>query len=316
MRVLLAGASGAIGHYLVPQLLEAGHEVIGITRRPGSLAGTGAIERVADVSSRPEFLAALDGIHADAVIHQLTALKKPPLTYRDMRETNRLRLEGTSNLIAGAKQIGATKMVAASMFYGYGFTEHNTSHVDETDPFGELDGRNDDVIRAVHGLEQQVRAFGGVVLRYGLIYDPRSRNVSPVPKTWHGRLPLLHISDAASAAVAALEHGKPGEVYNISDDVPTSYRDLQFALAKSIGARRPIELPESVIRAGAPFGGQLTTRTRLRISTEKAKRDLGWEPQFSSIAVGLPAKSARSAQPVTAPIALRPSNNGEPKRAS
>src|ERR1700761_5595743 len=100
MRVLLAGASGAIRRYLVPQLIAAKHDVIGITRTAGSLAGTGAREIVADVLDRPALLAALAGVKADAVVHQLTSLTKPPVTYKSMRETNRLRAEGTSTLIA------------------------------------------------------------------------------------------------------------------------------------------------------------------------------------------------------------------------
>jgi nucleoside-diphosphate-sugar epimerase len=317
MRVLLAGASGAIGHYLVPQLIEAGHEVIGITRRPGSLAATGATERVADISDRAAFLAALDGVHADAVIHQLTALKRPPLTHRDMAATNRLRTEGTSTLIAAARRMGADRMVAASIFYGYGFSAHDTSHVDETDFFGAPDGRNDDVLRAVQGLEQQVRAFGGIVLRYGLIYDPRVKKASPVPRSWHGRLPLLHISDAAASVVSALEHGAPGEAYNIADDTPTSYRDLQTAIAKAAGTHAPIEIPDGVIRTIAPFASEMITRTRLRMSTEKAKRDLEWKPEFPSIVSGLPARTVRVTQaPVTAPTRIPQPGASEPKQAS
>src|ERR1019366_9554993 len=114
MKVLLAGASGAIGRHLVTQLIKAKHEVIGITRTPGSLASTGAREVVADVLDRASLLGALDGIRADAVIHQLTSLKKAPSTRRAMGETNRLRAEGTSTLIAAARRVGAKKFVAAS----------------------------------------------------------------------------------------------------------------------------------------------------------------------------------------------------------
>jgi nucleoside-diphosphate-sugar epimerase len=292
MRVLLAGASGAIGRFLVPQLIEAGHEVIGVTRTAGSLAGTGAIELVADVSDRERFLAAVKNVQADAVVHQLSALKKAPLTHHDMRETNRLRVEGTSTLIAAARRVGAERFVAGSVFYGYGFGEHDADLVDESAPFGEPDGRNNAVLTAVQSLDQQVRAFGGVSLRYGLIYEPGVRRVSAVRRSWNGRLPLLHVSDAASAVIAALAKGKPGQAYNIADDVPTSYRDLQFALARAGGLRPPIELPETVLRAAAPFGSQLVARTRIRLSTRKAKAQLGWAPAYPSIAVGLPAESA------------------------
>jgi nucleoside-diphosphate-sugar epimerase len=287
MRVLIAGASGAIGRYLVPRLIEDGHSVIGITRRPGSLAGTGATELIADISDRAGLLAATRSVTADAVVHEATALKKPPATYHDMRLTNRLRVEGTSNLIAAARQVGATTLVAASIFYGYGFREHGADLVQESAAFGEPDGRNDAVLIALQSLEQQVRAFGGVVLRYGLIYEPNAKRVSPVPKSWNGRLPLLHIADAAEAVSAALAHGRPGEAYNIADDTPASFRDLQFALARAAGLRPPMELPEAVLRAAAPFGAQLMTRTRIRLSTSKAHTELDWTPEYPSLADGL-----------------------------
>jgi nucleoside-diphosphate-sugar epimerase len=290
MRVLLAGASGVIGRRLVAQLIEAGHEVIGVTRRAGSLAGTDAREHVADVSDRAEFLRSLHGIEADAVVNQLTALKKAPLFYRDMRETNRLRLEGTSTLVAAARRVGATKMVSASIFYGYGFSSHDMDLLDETAPFGEPDGRNDVVQASLRGLEQQTRAFGGIALRYGLLYAPGVTRVSPVPRTWNGRLPMLHISDAASAVVLALARGKAGRAYNIADDHPASYREREIAVARAAGVRPPMELPESVLRAAAPFGSQLSTRTRIRMSMKKARRELGWKPQYASLAEGLAAQ--------------------------
>ena len=287
MRVLLAGASGAIGRHLVPQLIEAGHSVVGVTRHAGSLAGTGAEELVADVSNRANFLAAVDGIRADAVVHQLTSLKRSPMRYRDMRATNRLRHEGTSTLIAAARQIGASKFVAASIFYGYGFADHGRRLVDESAPFGEPDGDNDAVQFALLSLEQQVRAFGGVTLRYGLIYSPEPTSASPVPTTWRGVLPMLHISDAAGSVIAALAKGKPGQAYNIADATPATYRAREKALAQLAGFRAPISLPDGLLRATAPFGSQLLTRTNIRVSTQKARKELGWSPQFPSMDAAL-----------------------------
>src|SRR5664279_4266778 len=194
MKVLLAGASGAIGRYLVPQLIAAKHEVIGITRTPGSLDGTGAREVVADVLDREALLGAVEGIRADAVIHQLTSLKKAPSTSRAMRETNRLRAEGTSTLIAAARKVGAKKFVAASFFGGYGLFDHGNESRTELAPFGEVDGRADAVQLALLSLEQQVHAFGGVSLRFGLFYESTTTSVSPVARTWDGLLPMLHVS--------------------------------------------------------------------------------------------------------------------------
>ncbi|MDQ1556867.1 MAG: hypothetical protein QOI02_1869, partial [Actinomycetota bacterium] len=295
MRVLLAGATGAIGRELVPQLIAAGHEVIGITRHAGALAGSGAQEIVADVLDREGFLRALDGVSADAVINQLTALAKPPVHYRDMRQTNRLRTEGTSTLIAAARQVGAKRFVTASIFYGYGFSDRGRVLLDESASFGSEPDKspNDDVLRAVLSNEQQARAFGGVALRYGLFYSAHSRP-SPVARRWDGALPVVHIADAAQAAVLALTKGKPGEAYNVATDEEVTYRELQDRLAALEGVRRPTEVPDGLLRAVAPFGSQLVTRASVRLSSEKARRVLGWRPRYERLDDLLPPAPARA----------------------
>ncbi|MDQ1543212.1 MAG: hypothetical protein QOK08_850 [Actinomycetota bacterium] len=289
MRVLVGGASGTIGKFLVPQLIAAGHEVIGITRTRGALAGTGAREIVADVLDRHALLAALRGVKADAVVHQLTALKKAPRTIHDMRATDRLRSEGTSTLVAAARLTGATKFVAASIFYGYGFGNLGLRPIDETSRFGLLntfgtpDHANESVLQALLALEEQVHAFGGISLRYGLFYGDAHAEVSPVSRTWNGVLPMVHLSDAARAVVLALDRGNTREVYNIADDNPTTYRDREIAIARAAGRRHPQSLPDGLLRIAAPFGSQLLTSTSVRMVSDKARRELGWEPEFPSI---------------------------------
>jgi nucleoside-diphosphate-sugar epimerase len=305
MRVLLAGASGAVGRYLVPQLIEAKHEVIGITRTPGSLAGTGAVEIVADVLDRPALFAALDGVKADAVIHQLTALSKSPATLRAMRPTNRLRTEGTSALIAAARRVGAKKFVAASFFGGYGLRDHGREPLAESAPFGEPDRRADAVQVALQSLEQQVRAFGGVCLRFGLFYDTVTTAVSPVSATWDGVLPMVHLSDAAAATVLALAKYRPGAVYNIADEHPLTYRAREQARAAAAGIRPPKRLPDGVLRRAAPYGALLLTRTSIALSTALAETELGWTPQFPSLLACLGADApVREAAAIPVPAAL------------
>jgi nucleoside-diphosphate-sugar epimerase len=300
MRVLVAGATGAIGHFLVPQLIAARHDVIGITRRRGSLTGTGACEIVADVLDRHALLAALHGVTADAVVHQLTALKKAPRTIHDMRETDRLRSEGTSALVAAARLTGATKFVAASIFYGYGFGDLGSKPVDESSRFGLLtpigspDHANESVLQALLSLEEQVHAFGGVSLRFGLFYGGDGAVVSPVSRTWNGVLPMVHVSDAAKAVVLALARGKAREVYNIADNNPTTYRDREIAIARVAGLRHPQSLPDGLLHIAAPFGSQLLTSTNVRMSSEKARRELGWEPEFPSITEWADARGGHS----------------------
>ena len=286
MRVLLAGASGAIGRRLVPQLLEAGHHVTGLTRGKGALPGSGAEWIVADLLDREAVLTAVEGEEFDAVIHQATDLARPPLSYPHMLMTNRLRSEGTSTLIAAARHVGAKKFITASVFYGYGFTDLGPEPVVETDAFGLLSTASlDPVHHALLSNEQQTHAFGGVSLRYGLLYGDAPALV--VASDWNGELPVLHVADAAAAAVRALEKGKPGATYNIADDRPVSWRELQRAAAIAAGRHFPLALPSWALRASAPFAAELLTRTSMRLSTAKARRELGWRPQFPNYVEGL-----------------------------
>jgi nucleoside-diphosphate-sugar epimerase len=287
MRVLLAGATGAIGRRVVPKLLAAGLGVTGLVRRPGALEGRGADEVVANLLDRFAVLDAVDELDFDAVIHQATDLALRPLRYSHMLTTNRLRTEGTSTLIAAARATGATRFVTASVFYGYGFSDFGTEPLDETETFGALGPRRlDPVNLAVLSNEQQTHAFGGVSLRYGLVYGVRPARV--VASDWDGELPMLHVEDAASAALFALEKGKHGETYNIADDHPVSWRELQQASAIAAGWRFPLAVPSWVIRRSMPYAGELFTRTSMRLSTAKAKK-LGWKPEYPSFAEGLAA---------------------------
>jgi nucleoside-diphosphate-sugar epimerase len=284
VRVLLAGASGAIGRHLVPQLIAAGHEVLGVTRRAGSLAGTGASEVVADLANRREFLDAVAGIRADAVIHHATALARAPARYRDMVATNRLRTEGTSTLLAAAQASGASRFVTASIVYGYGFGDHGDAVLDEDAPFAIQDGAKTDAVqRALECNEQQARAFGGIALRFGLYYGAGAN--APIAQHANGVLPWVHVSDAAAATVLALSQGTPGTAYNIVDDTPATWAEVYTAQEKD--ATRPVSLPIWFLRAAAPFGVHLMAETTLRVSNSRAKKQLEWSPTFASYRDGL-----------------------------
>lgn len=282
MRVLVAGASGAIGRYLVPLLVSAGHEVTGVTRRSGALERTGATELVADIRHRAHFLQSVAGEQFDAVIHEVTDLARTPLTYADMHETNRLRSEGTSTLIAAARSTGAKKFVSASIVYGYGFQDHGRRLITESYPFGQLPGTKLDAVqKSLLTAEQQTRAFGGVALRYGLFYKGRGA-VPPVAHDWHGVLPFIHIEDAAAATVVALERAAPGSVYNIVDDDPVSWRELHQGRSDAFFLPDPKRYPSWMLRLAAPFGSHLLTRTSMRVSNLRAKEELGWSPVYPS----------------------------------
>jgi len=281
MRVLLAGATGVIGTPLRRQLLDAGHDVTGIARTAGPRATIGA-----DLLDREAVLRAVDGLGFDAVIHQATALRRTPLTAAHMTRTNRLRTEATSTLLAAARETGAKRFVTASVFYGYGFSDHGELPLDESEPFAAQTKSNLDAVQfALLSNEQQVRAFGGIALRYGLLYGTGGSPL--VTAGWEGLLPLLHPEDAASAALAALTRGKRGEAYNIADDTAASWRELQEATAIAEGRSLPRAVPAWLLRTSAPFAAELIAGTSMRLSTVRAKRELRWKPQYPSFAEGL-----------------------------
>lgn len=307
MKVLLAGATGALGMPLVRRLTKAGHEVTGITRTEagaGVLWDLGASSVIADALDRDGLLRALRDTHADAVIHQLTALKRPPMRARDVEQTNRLRVEGTANLLAAAEQIGARRFVTQSFFGGYGF--HDGSRMQtEQDRFAPPGGKRfDPTWQALRSTEQQVLeapGIDGIVLRYGGFYGPASigqmldglrKRQIPVPRGGGAYASLVYIEDAAAATVAALERSAPGEIYNIVDDEPVRWGVLVDALVTAFGLPKPWRVPGALLRLAAPYMGGLMTRQSLRLSNAKAKAELDWRPMVPTYREGIEALSA------------------------
>ncbi len=303
MHVLLAGATGTLGAPLVRQLLVAGHAVTGITRTPAGatrLVELGAAPLLADVMNREGLLAAASDIKADAVIHELTDLKKAPIGHGGMTGTDTLRAEGTTRLLELAAQVEAHTFITQSIVFGYGYVDHGARTVSEADDFGVMRGHRFDVhVRAMASAERQAFAavgVRGVALRYGLFYGAdmpavvgmlRKRSL-PVASRG-GVLPFVHHEDAAAATVAALERGVDGQAYNIVDDTPTTFRDFLTEVAEVHHVPRPIVAPGWVLKLAAPYGGAVLSDVSMRVSHEKATRELGWEPRFPSAIEGIRA---------------------------
>ena len=302
MRVLLAGASGAVGTPLTGQLLAAGHQVVGITRSRANaerLRSAGAAAVVADVLDRENLLAAVRGVRADAVMHQLTALGTRKMRAA-MRGTNALRTTGTAHLLAAARAVGAHRFLTQSIVLGYGYRDHGRHVLTEDDPFAEpAPGAFAAAIAALRATEEQVCAaeeMEGIALRYGLFYGQdsftrmivnlvRGRRL-PVPATGGGLATFIYLDDAAAASVAALEKGRAGQAYNIVDDEPVRWGDYLDALAAELGARRPWRVPGWLLRP-IPYLHTLMT-TSMRVSNAKARRELGWAPAVSTYREGIP----------------------------
>jgi nucleoside-diphosphate-sugar epimerase len=301
MRIFLAGATGAIGGRLVPLLLEAGHEVTGTTRSPAKadmLRAAGAEPVIADGLDRDAIVAAIAAARPDAIVHQLTALGDlTSLRNLDgaFALTNRLRTEGTDNLLAGAREAGTRRFVAQS-FTGWPYARTGGPVKTEDDPLDpDPVPSMSKTLAAIRRLEQTVTQAGGIALRYGGFYGPgtgltpggdqveliRKRRF-PIVGDGGGVWSFIHIDDAAAATLAALERGTPGASYNGVDDDPAPVREWLPALAAAAGAKPPRRLPRWLARVVA--GESVATMmTEIRgASNAKAKRELGWEPAHPS----------------------------------
>jgi nucleoside-diphosphate-sugar epimerase len=272
--------------------------VLGLARDPAGrnrLLELGVTPVIADALDRNALLRALEGQSADAVIHELTALRKAPPRHSGMTLTNRLRTEGTTNLLAAARQLGAPRFLTQSIILGYGYRDHGNQLLTEEAPFGVPQGDAcDPHLEAMRSTEQQTfTAPEGIALRYGLLYGGDAEQLRiqltsrKVPVVSGGTLGWIHHEDAAAATVAALEHGRAGQAYNLVDDWPATWEEMFTAMARAFGAPPPWKLPRWVFRRVAPYVATFAMDTSMRVSPAKAHTELGWRPAFSTYRDGI-----------------------------
>ena len=297
MRIFVAGATGVIGKRLVPLLRANGHEVVGTTRSPGKvddLRALGAEPRLLDVLDAVAVGKAVSEARPDVVVHQATALSDLG-SLRNLDEafadTNRLRTEGTDNLLAAAQAAGAEKFVAQS-FAGWPYAKEGSLVKDEEAPLDPSPPANaEQSMAAIRHLEKAVagaEALAGIVLRYGGFYGPGTslfeggehvaairKRAFPLVGSSAGMWSFVHIDDAAAATLAAIERGGRG-IYNVVDDEPAPASEWLPYLAERLGAKQPRHVPEWLGRLVA--GEQVVSMmTEARgASNAKAKRELGW----------------------------------------
>ena len=310
MRVLVIGASGAIGSRLVPQLVEHGHEVVGSSRSPAKaeqLRRFGARPIVLDILDAGAVGQAVAAARPDAIIFQATALADAGFSRkldRTFAPTNRLRTEGIDNLLAAARVAGVRRFVAQS-FAPYRYARAGGPVKAEDDPLDpDPPAATRETFAAMSHLEQAVTGAGGIALRYGGFYGDPDALVKAVRKRRYpiigdggGIMSFIHLHDAAAAAVLALDHDGPA-IYNITDDEPAPARDYLPVLADTLDARPPRRLPLWLARLF--MGESLPMMTESRgASNVKAKRELGWTLRYPTWRQGFPAAFARPDRPRT-----------------
>ncbi len=326
MKVLVAGATGALGQALIPKLKSSGHEVIALSRRESSrrmMQELGAEHAAGDLLVEGELREVVRSAHPDVVVHAAKAIPKHgPLTYRDMRATNQLHDEGTANLLDAAVSAGARRFIVESIIFVYGYGDFGSTDITEDHPTKSKAPRRKlfEEMDALLAMERQAfeandaGAIEAIVLRCGLFYGPRTgtdymatmlrRRVLPLPDGGRSVWPLVYIDDVADAVVLATTGGKPGGVYHVVDDEPVALREFASELACRVGARRPWSLPKSVARLFVPYFAEVAT-TSMRVSNARAKAELGWKPQHQRYREGLDAWQAARPNPSDHPAAAR-----------
>lgn len=321
MRVLVAGSTGVIGSPLVALLTSAGHEVLALVR-PGratsTLEAAGAQPVVADALDRPGLLQAVRStVPPDAVVHMLTAIPAvldPRHLARDFALTNRLRAEGTRNLIDAAPK---ARFISQGLAYGY---RPGDGPADEEAPLWRTGAPRQfrPVLAALEEMEARtLQTDGGLVLRLGHLYGPRS-SYSPdgpfLTQVRAGKVPLVgggnavfsftHATDAAAAVAAALDRPDAAGVLNIVDDTPTPVHRWLSELAALLGAPQPKRAPAGLARfAVGDWGVAFLNRLR-GADNGRARSLLDWRPRYISPADGFAAALAGTRP--TPPLENRP----------
>jgi nucleoside-diphosphate-sugar epimerase len=301
MKVFVAGASGAIGRPLVRQLVAAGHEVTGMTRREDRAAeirAAGAAAVVCDAFDGEALRSAVEAAAPDAIVNQLTSLpqKYNPRKASFYDATNRVRAEGGHNLVEAARAVGARRFLTQSISFLYA-PEGGWVKDEEARPFDDAPAPFGPAVEALLAHEREVVEspdFTGLVLRYGQFYGPGTyfatdghlgrevrRRRFPVVGPGTGMFSFLHVEDAVGATLAALERGAAG-VYNVVDDEPARLGEWLPVYAKALGAKPPRRVPVWLAKLVAG-GAVASSAVELRgASNTKAKRELAWEPAHPS----------------------------------
>ena len=315
MKIFVAGATGVLGRSLVPELVARGHEVVGMTRSTSNqdlVRSLGARPVVADALDPDAVAQAVASAEPEVIVHELTALSGK-MSARDMRQpdrspmaamTNRLRTEATDHLLAAGRAVGARRFVAQS-FGAFRWARAGGPVLTEADPIDPdpPKGLRTPLVGILH-VERTVPAIEwgeGVVLRYGGFYGPGTaisrapdapmarairKRMFPIIGGGGGVWSHVHIDDAAAATAAAVDGGEPG-VYNIVDDEPAPVREWLPALASALGAKPPRRIPRWLGQLAAGETATLMMTDSRGSSNEKAKRELGWKPRYSSWRQGI-----------------------------
>ena len=305
MRVFIAGGTGAIGRPLVAALAAAGHDVAVYSRnaeRVAALGVPGIVPAVGDAFDADALIGAVESFRPEVVVNELTSLPQtanPLAIKRGFDLTSRLRREVSKTLVTAARAAGARRIVAQSISFAY---RPGPGVRNEEDPlWTDAKGQIGILTSSVATLESNTLGateLEGVVLRYGSFYGPGTyfapdglyatmlkRRVLPIPGQGGGIFALVHIDDAATATVDALEG--PTGIFNVTDDVPAPASEAMTFIAGLMGAKPPRHVPESLVRLGAGAFLAYLLCEQPAVSSARARTELGWSPRYPDWHEGL-----------------------------
>jgi 2-alkyl-3-oxoalkanoate reductase len=309
MNIFIAGGGGAIGRFLVPLLVGAGHKVVALTRsadRAPQLAQLGAVPVLGDVYDEPRLARLVAESRPDVVIHQLTAFGDA--SGDPYANTIRVRIEGTRSLVAAARAARTRRFIAQSISFvcspsGHGLTDEQTPLYLDAPPALRA------LVEAVASLERQtLEAYGtsGTVLRYGWFYGPGTsydpegpiptairKGAMPIVGSGAGTYSFINLQDAAAATLEALTQEAHG-IFNIVDDSPVRLSEWLQVAARLLGAPAPGHEDEASARKRIGDMRVYYQNEQRGASNAKAKRELGWQPAFPSWRAGFKALYSRS----------------------
>lgn len=297
MKIFVAGATGVLGRRAVVELVEAGHAVTGIARtdeKARQLRADGVTPVTVDLFDAAAIKAAVDGheVVANLATH-IPNLSRAALPGA-WSENDRIRADGSRNLVDAALATGADRYIQESIAFLY--SDGGEAWLDEETPI-DLPPLGRSTLDAEAQARRLAESGGtGVVLRFGQFYAPEAahtiamakmvrRRLAPAVGDPDGYAPTIHADDAASAVVAALQ--APSGTYNVTDDEPLTKREFGRVVADAFGLKPPRMMPKTLVKAG---GAKINYLARShRVSNRRFKEATGWSPRYPSVREGWPA---------------------------
>jgi nucleoside-diphosphate-sugar epimerase len=300
MKVFVTGGTGAIGRFVVPVLVEAGHDVTALARGDDKAAwveSQGARAAQISLFDVGQLTSAFAG--HDVVANLATAIPptKDALKASAWEMNTRIRTEGSNAVVDAALAAGVPRLIQESISFTY--ADSGDRWLDESEPIDLPPGFDAMAVAEANANRFTEAGHVGIVLRFGFFYGPGSAHteeairlarlhLGPVAGAPHAYQSSIHLADAAAAVLAALD--APPGVYNVVDDQPLTKKEYAQAVGSALGVKPWIDLPGRLARAGGKKTDILTRSTR--VSNKKFKKATGWSPKYPSAREGWEAMEA------------------------